>query len=138
MNEQLIEFETAKIAKEKGFDWECLYFYCKNKTCHYLETPYRYSFDVNANQKKEFNDETDNFGFGLTWSAPTQSLLQKWLRDVHNVDIVSIPVRFTGHLNIGYWTYSIQGEQPVGKQKYKFNTFEQALEIGLLKALTLI
>ena len=25
MNEQLISFETAKLAKEKGFDWKCIY-----------------------------------------------------------------------------------------------------------------
>ena len=27
MEETLIQFETAKLAKEKGFDVECLHFY---------------------------------------------------------------------------------------------------------------
>ena len=29
MKEQIIEFETAKLAKDRGFEIQCLYFYTK-------------------------------------------------------------------------------------------------------------
>jgi hypothetical protein len=32
MEEQLIEFETAKLAKEKGFDEECRHTLCNKRT----------------------------------------------------------------------------------------------------------
>ena len=76
MNEQLITKEVAELAKQAGFDWECLHFY------HANQEPYEYSFKVNANQLSE-----DNFGYGITCSAPTQTILSKWLREVHKIYI---------------------------------------------------
>jgi len=53
MKEQLITFETAKLAKEKGFP---------------IKLP---------------NHE----GHILEGNKPTQSLLQKWLREKHNINV---------------------------------------------------
>ena len=129
MRETLVTFETAKLAKEKGFEEEVLHFYCINKTCNYIKEPYEYSFRVNANQNSE-----DNFGYGETTSAPTQSLLQKWLREVHNIHIAVLPKILPSN-EIKYYCFK-------GKIKKDFkdlyNTYEEALEKGLQLALNRI
>jgi len=76
MEERLISFEIAKLANEKGFNWKTHAFY--NNLVNQLDDSDR----LMAN----WND-----GETATISAPTQSLLQKWLRDVHGLDIVIHP-----------------------------------------------
>lgn len=124
MKEELISFKTAKLAKEKGFKEECLHFYCKNSTCNHLIKPYKYSFEVDTNLESE-----DNFGYGLTWSAPTQSLLQKWLREKCNI-----------HITIWYneLTEKYRIDTPENLDGIEYSTYEQALEEGLYEALKLI
>ena len=162
MEEQLISYETAKLAKEKGFNVETLHFYCKNRTCDYIKTPYKYSFEVNANQETLINGEIDNFGYGITWSAPTQSLLQKWLREKHQI-IVDVSLDFfnsytkesikysptfytysnnkkrfwiyTDYINSDECTKKMQEEMPIFQN---YSTYEEALEIALFEALKLI
>lgn len=132
--DELITFKTAKLAKEKGFDWECLHFYCINSTCDYIESPYKYSFEVNANQ-----DRDDNFGYGKTWSAPTQSLLQKFLRDVHNIHINICPHScYTLFLTEVYMPTKTNptGYTPI--EGVRGNTYEEALEKVLYRSLSLI
>jgi len=65
-----------------------------------------------------------------------QAMLQKWLREEKNIDVVVIPVRFTGYLEIGYYTYAVCGIQPM--KNYRFDTYEEALEIALVEGLKLI
>lgn len=140
MKEELISFETAKTAKEKGFDWECLDFYSKNDICNYLEEPYEYDFKVNANKENE-----DNFGYGLTWSAPTQSLLQKWLRDEHDLWVEVTINTYPRPNNICTSIYLFK-EGGVKEAIYPYQTdglshsltYEEALEKGLFEALKLI
>ena len=130
MEEQLISFETAKLAKEKGFNIDCLHFYCINSTCNYTEKPYEYSFKVNANRPNK-----NNFGYGGTTSAPTQSLLQRWLREVH--DIIVLIHQYT---ETKTYFYLINQEYDFEYDNNKLNckTYEEALEIGLQEALKLI
>lgn len=68
MEDQLVSFETAKLAKEKGFDWECNSYY---ESSNYL---------VNQHLKENWNK------FKLQ-SAPTQSLLQRFIRENRGVHI---------------------------------------------------
>lgn len=72
---------------------------------------------------------TDNY-----YLAPTQSKLQKWLRDIHKIHIIIVP---TIH---GYWTYKIVDIQIDPSKKIvrpphsidasgvDYNTYEEALE----------
>lgn len=114
MEEQLISFKTAKLAKEKGFD---------------IATIHRY-------------DEFGQIVEGMVFSnreiyAPTQSLLQKWLREKHKIHIWTIMTGaeiFTTHLLHDYWTH-VHREK--GRIK-EFDTHEMALEKGLQIALKLI
>jgi hypothetical protein len=62
----------------------------------------------------------------------TQSLLQKWLREKHDIEIY---VRSSVDLyNKKYWTTFL----PNGCLENKNNTYEEALEFGLQKGLKLI
>jgi len=122
MNEQLIEFETAKLAKEKGFNIPC-------DGRWWIEPASSWKFSKQGAVK--CNNSSDD-----SIARPTQSLLQKWLREVHNIDVYVQPVRFTGYIEIGYYTYSVMGEIPV--KNYRYNSWEEALEVGLLEGLRLI
>lgn len=111
MKEQLITFETAKLAKEKGVIIKSDIAYNSIGT---LEIPR-----------------------GINYYAPTQSLLQKWLREVHNI-----------HTNVHYgltFTFKINGDLKGNDyvdysemDKFWGRTYEEALEKGLQEALKLI
>lgn len=70
MQEELITFETAKLAKEKGF---------------IKYTNFRYMSKDVEGCLVNIGDLTTLAGADI--SAPTQSLLQRWLREVHNIDV---------------------------------------------------
>jgi hypothetical protein len=78
MQEKLITQKTAKKAKEKGFDWKVLAHYrdggMYDKTLIYGGALY------NMNNSEEQKHWDCNL-----YSAPTQSLLQKWLREICDI-----------------------------------------------------
>lgn len=128
MEEQLINFETAKLAREKGFDVD-------NRENHYF-----YCFP---------NGKLDKFkylsvGYGDDVLAPTQSLLQKWLREVHNLHVVVKRISYSGYtslivdLNI-YKQNGFIKEEYINSIGFRgFEVYEDALEKGLQEALKLI
>lgn len=118
MEEKLISFETARLANEKGFDIWC------------RDAYFSHEFLGMASDIPVGTIIKDTFG------APTQTLLQKWLRCVNEIDVIVLPVRFTGYLEIGYYTYAVKGIQPV--KNYRFDTYELALESALAEGLNLI
>jgi len=122
MREEFINFETAKLAKEKGFEFKVTWNYIlgfKN------------------------NIERDKY-------LPTQSLLQKWLREVHNIYVSSFPYQDYSDnwkpIDLMYY-YSIIDLNKFIKQDINngtigelgsdinFKTYEEALEAGLQEAL---
>lgn len=115
MKEQLISFETAELAKEKGFPQEIAY-------DHYLSDG---KMMTNNYYKDKLLDNKDLI------AAPTQSLLQKWLREVHQIDVIIINTQF------GQYWFRLDATTKAG-QSNKYDTYEQALEKGLQKALKLI
>ena len=115
MEEQLIAYSTANLAKEKGFD---------------IESNGHAYFNVNGKIVEghiAFSGEYENLGL-----APTQSLLQRWLREKHKIDV---------------WCERFSTEEPWIWQCPKANRtrildsyyiYEEALEKGLQEALKLI
>ena len=124
MEEELIKFETAKLAKEKGF---------KEMVAHHYT-------DELVMPKKEVlgastNGEKDKF------SAPRQSLLQKWLREEHNVNNLNVLPHYSNDVIQGYkpWRGLLFTESIYKFNKEEsFKTYEEALENGLIEALKLI
>ena len=82
IHDEICTYEVAKLAKEKGFDEECRDFYCNDKrqkritrtSCNRQVT----SFDYCSNSTLEDYDSPKEY-FHI--AAPTQSLLQRWVRE---------------------------------------------------------
>ena len=142
MEEQLISFETAKLAKEKGFG---------GKGLTTLNGYFRNGIlcNIPCNNQSDFCHEDE-------FSAPTQSVLQKWLRDKHNIEVGVFRYTYEGGVYKGkcyMWAVDqyddkYDGEMPESSEHwllnerqangYDFKTWEEALEQGLLEALKLI
>lgn len=134
MQEQIISFDTAKLTREKKFDWACTDGYGAKGTEYFLKD-YKEGDILFDNWNYAGNIYVDSV---CCISAPTQSLLQKWLREKHNIDIIVKP-----------WTGDIKGSKTYASDVYIFgtttyikntrvNSYEEALEEGLLEALKLI
>ena len=83
MEDQLISFETAKLAIEKGFNISVLNCYNENEELGDFED---YSI-------VDFNSFPIVKGSNMNmYSAPTQTLLQRWLREKHDIHISPIPL----------------------------------------------
>lgn len=123
MKEQLITFETAKLAKEKGFDWGVLFSYAiYNKNL------------CSISAKRGFPTKNCNT-YNTRYSAPMQSLLQKWLREIHNL-VVEINV--CSEYGWVWDLYKTDGTIINELHRGKIETYEEALETGLQEALKLI
>jgi hypothetical protein len=116
MKEQLISFNTAKLAKEKGFSSGSANHYENDGQIQYTRGYYSNSFIEDGE---------------ILFEAPTQSLLQKWLRDEHKI---SMEISGSGRTY-----FAIAGGKDVkNKEDYRFTSYELALEKGLATALKLI
>lgn len=120
MEDELITYETAKLAKEKGFN---------------IKTKYRFFYNSALTTTEEY------VGYKELYYAPTQSLLQKWLREKHNMLVIA------KHYKDNWYEYVIQNciitddgrvwGKDIESDKNE-TTYEQALEEGLCEALKLI
>ena len=121
MEEKLITHETAKLAKEKGFD-----------NVKYKEYEPYYKKDgthvVWHTLHGKRNEEE------VCCEIPTQSLLQKWLREKHN--ILVIPDYDVGKKVFFYWL--IQNTELRQGYYKEFTSWEESFEKGLLEGLKLI
>jgi len=134
MKEQLINFETAKLAKEKGFNWE---------------TYLRYQ-DGNLTGGALFNH--NSISMQSVWnvllcSAPSQSFLQKWLRDIYKIHIElnlnfcpDAPNEYGYGISIMTNCDNFDEVQWIGNDLTGvwFKSYEEAIEAGLIKGLNLI
>lgn len=121
MKEELITFDTAKLAKEKGFDKRC---------------PFEY---VMRNQQEGFKlTKTSLTTIGTLHNyAPTQSLLQKWIWETQSIWVQSTPL-FSSNECIGVSVVVSSWKFPPIRIGYEdFNVYE-GLEAGLQEALNLI
>lgn len=123
MKEQLITFETAKLTREKGFD---------------IPTNGRYYWDYQWKLSKKGATKCDNSDED-SYSAPTQSLLQRWLREIHNlfINVYFDPITHYHYCKIDRWN-----DKPIyvlnkldGASQPEFTSYEDAMEKGLKKAL---
>lgn len=127
MKEKRIEFATAKLAKEKGFD---------------IET-YELDYMVDGNYPEK---QGACVSCTTYIKCSTQTLLQKWLREVHNIDVSPYVIEMesnnrtlsqdleTKEYHYHLWKDGIK-EWAIGRS---YKTYEDALETGLQEALKLI
>lgn len=122
-HEYYVSLEVAKLLKKAGFDWETKNWwdYCKPidewSLRNYPEKP------VNWNSKY----------YNYDCSAPTLEVAQRWLREVKNVDVFAYrnepKDNFESIVSVNK-KWSTTG--------MCINTYEEALETGIKKALELI
>ena len=170
MKEQLINFETAKLAKEKGFNEEvneCYYLDADEiiKLClTYPNSTLGEIINIDTDLQKYvyiegvpslfvFNDEVvlantnkklkQHFSFGDSLipvcTVCSQSLLQKWLREKYNIHLEVNYREFVVNVKGSYfYSFSIN-ESYFGRNVFEgFDTYEEALEEGLINALNIL
>ena len=115
MTDQLISFETAVLAKEKGFIEPCMHKFTKK------------GFPLFCTTQREGD-----------LRCPTQSLLQKWLREKYNIHLqIYSPNMFNKEEWVCHFMYIARLTKPrytgIGG-----NSYEEVLEKGLVEALKII
>ena len=126
IHEEICTYEVSQLAKEKGFNVQTFDWY-----------------DYTGNYHKGFiPHELHECPRYKEYYAPTQSLLQRWLREVHNL-----------HIDVGvwedcdedadglccgtysYWSFNIQscftGDLIYEEFEHRYDTYEQAVEDAL-------
>lgn len=135
MKENIVTFQVAKLAKEKGFGVDTGEYWVETLE-HELDIP-RSGIEKFPSHKPRILGHKPSGNFHIIHGAPTQALLQKWLREIHNIDII-------------IWKNGIDGSYRVedillnNKEltdlefEDSFDNYENALEEGLYEALKLI
>jgi len=137
MEETLISFDTAKLAKEKGFNEKCTHVYTIGFNSIKEDKNVR-SFGNYENNSKLLQPVNLSKSQPHLALAPTQSLLQKWIREKPT------PINVTPFTDFITWQVEIQhpdkGLAIIEKNKdgIWFDSYEEALEAGLIEALKLI
>jgi len=121
MTDKIITAKTAKLAKDVGFITIVKHVYGSQTIPQlelYNDTKYRlYTLDY--------------------YLAPTQSLLQRWLREIHNIHIIiGVNANDDYYVSKLYNLKTKYESSIIGKETYY--TYEEALELALQEALELI
>lgn len=136
MEDTIVSFKTAKLAKEKGFDLEVKDFYYESSQLE--EVSNRFTLNMNdpieASMELSFNYREKKEQWNV-FSAPTQSLLQKWLREKYNI---LVEIKFDT-ISFGYRIFNpLKSTDYFTEWKYEIWDFEEALDRGLYQALLLL
>lgn len=133
MTDEIIKFETAKLAKEKGLvkDLICAGVYCIG---------FKTILEDREFILEDYNRQTVEGQFHLAL-APTQSLLQRWLREKYQINVYPI-LSYTNNqkytIELRFDFSRISTSQTGLTEKVYYDTYEDALEVGLVAALKLI
>lgn len=154
ITEELITYPTAQLAKQAGFDLQVPhYFTPKGVSIAHTREGYHqeyYCYDVddfveNWNHKGLSVTVDDNISYGggymIPCSQPTQSLLQRWIREVGNVIVYC---EFIPSPSNRFRPVIVQQSKDGLYNKVKHlvhecnSSYELALEQALQEALTII
>lgn len=139
-----VTFKTAQLAKDKNFSIPCRYYYDVKR---FGERPVGFFGELNANRLTTLNDKGEIVSCNY-YSAPYQYELQKWLREVHNIQIC---VDYVSHSQNGelldklFYQSVIDDTRSFDTSNDTFdyvselhNSYEEALEDALYESLKLI
>ena len=130
ISDELVSLETAKLAKEKGFNWLC--------SSVKIET-------IEGSEREVYNEEECRYATVkdvIKTRIPTQTRLQRWLREekMMHIEIAHNPM-YGGFMPYickivqgkeGVFTLLEKNSQVIAMQNA---TYEGALEVGLQYAL---
>ena len=131
MKEQIVQYETSKLLKEIGFNYPVINQYIGDKL--YLGKDFTLCDPIDVNSDAKDRD---------VYSAPTQSLAQKFLREKYGIvvtidtvwDYNNLPPIFEGYryrISFVKYVYEV-GESEICK------TFDEALEKGIRKGIKIV
>ena len=124
IHEEICTYEVCKLAKEKGFPQD------PDKNDHCL----MYCWDGLRNihpLAMWIVWEMEEYDHDNLYAAPTQSLLQRWLREEKAIAIVLQPYSYNIQRSIYTWIYEIWADNNLEKTSKSFKTYELALEDAL-------
>lgn len=128
MTEELISFEIAKLAKEIRFDVKVTTYYYDNQID---------GIRLGKGAKQNYN----NFLKVNKCSAPTQSLLQKWLKEI-KLKYVELFFTFDKEAPYAYRIIDLTNDNFAFlhncEELKRYESPEEALEYGILETLKLI
>ncbi len=120
MKDELIGYDTAVCAKVAGFDELCTGYFIKGKEKNlYNET----SGSLCKNSRLPHS----------CYAVPTQSLLQRWLREVHDFHVYAFKYQ-----NTYSWKLDHSNSTVDFSRNETYETYEKALENGLLIAIKIL
>lgn len=119
-DDQIVSYATAVLAKNKGFN------YCGTERKHILTCYVNNGEDLTGIERSH----------GDKVLAPTQTMLQRWLRENHKQKPILI-VTATKDGIVGY-VYSIKGVSISNFTWIIYPTYELAVETALIEALNLL
>lgn len=124
ITEDYVSFETAKLLKEKGFNWECIGYYVDHEPN-----------DV----KYSFLGETNSTWESRCCSAPTLQMVMKWLREMPKIAYNIFIYADGGDSGLLGYIYEIQeidnelihvnGSLDTDNSRYEF--YEEACEAAI-------
>lgn len=129
MTDELVSFKVAKLAKELKYTNGSHETFLILSTGDIDERFYNVEEDREFENIDDYSEHTQN-----QYERPTQSLLQRWLREKHNVHISIQRISTTEG-----WYYC--GEYGVTDHNIGtgvYSTYEKTLEVALYEALKLL
>ena len=129
IHEEICTYEVCKLAKEKGFPQHI------GDDAYIVENEYDDEYEVGCYYPIQFIPD-----YLPTITAPTQSLLQRWLREEKGVciSVEAYPTYATKNNILYSWVikYRSSGHSMEHEQSFNtFSTYEKALEDALKYAL---
>jgi hypothetical protein len=130
MTEKLVTYKTAVLLKEKGFNVPCYEFYL-------IDTQALYE-DGDIFEKTNHNEFPDIV------SAPKQSLVQKWMREIHGFIVLIQYDRFAKYSSfildskLEWHEYNSEFTSGIDYGTAYCETYEECLEQSILHSITLI
>lgn len=122
IHEEICTYEVAKLAKDKGFPQHI------GNDAYIVENEYDDEYEAGCCYPIQFIPD-----YLPTVTAPTQSLLQRWLREEKFIDIAIYPIFINGVRTYTCYVYAPNLNKPK-KLKY-FDTYELTIEDALKYAL---
>lgn len=124
-HECYVDLEVAKLLKKAGFDWEGTSYYQ-----HGIFYPYSIDRErlvvMNQSSAPDYMEQ---------YSAPTLDVAQRWLREREGFDINA---GFTTFPEKEYYATIYKRNIQYSISNNSFNTYEEALETGIKRALEII
>lgn len=135
ITEDYVSFETAKLLKEKGFNWGCYQYYNFN--------------DGNLPTMLSFKHQNGDIELDEHPTAPTLQMAMKWLRIEHNIHIEPHIVKTRNSYGYmpnfidlkklkPYFPFDADEFDFSNADKYACITYEEACEVAIKYCLDLI